>query len=214
MGKPRALRSAFQASGALLVLLAGCQSNGGVREKLDARTGLTWASDRAPIVYARTEARYSRSARDYVYLGPVEINRQGTRDYYLWVGVATTLDRGYLAPAISLPEALYIELDGEVIEFPLQPWGSLTPLPADEPVYSTPVDVEAELGARVSSSQITRLAVELPRTMRISVPDSPTREYQRWDEGLAWPGFVNRIGPAPFINGTAAARARSDTAAN
>jgi len=28
----------------------------------------------------------------------LEINRQGVREHYLWVGVATTIDRGFIAP--------------------------------------------------------------------------------------------------------------------
>lgn len=198
----------------LSVLLAACHSTGGIRERLDARTGLTWTSDTAPVVYARTEARYSRSARDYLYIGPVEVNRQGARDYYLWVGIATTLDRGYLAPAMNAPDRLYVELGGELMEFPLQPWSTLTPLQADAAVYPTPVDVEAELGARVTASQIARLAAELPPVVRTSVPDSPTREYQRWDEELVWPGFAELIEPARTVNGTVAAQARSNSAAN
>jgi hypothetical protein len=201
-------------SGALLVALAACQATGNIRERLDARTGLTWASERAPVVFARTEARYSRSARDYLYIGPVEINRQGTRDYYLWVGVASTLDRGYVAPAMSLPDELYVEVGGEVMEFPLQSWRTLTPLRADESPYSTAVDVEAELGTRVASSQIARLAAELPPAVRVAVPDSPTREYQRWDDAPVWPAFAERLKPRQPVTGTGAAQARSNSAAN
>jgi hypothetical protein len=211
--RPR-FESLRQAGLVSCVLLCACQSTGGVRETLDARTGSTWSTDRAPVVYARTEARYSRSARDYLYLGPVEINRQGTRDYYLWVGVATTLDRGYLAPAMSLPNMLYVELGGEVMEFPLQPWSSLTPLPSAESVYPTTVDIEAELGARVASSQIARLAAELPAALRVAVPSKPTREYRRWDDGAVWPGFAARLEPVRSVSGTAAAQARSSSAAN
>lgn len=203
-----------KAGAALLLLLAACQSATGIREAFDARTGLTWTRDRAPVAYARTEARYSRSARDYLYIGPVELNRQGTRDYYLWVGVATTLDRGYLAPQMRLPEKLYVEFGGDVMEFSLQPWSALTPLQGREPVYATPVRVEAELGARITSSQIAKLAAELPRTIRISVPDSPTSEYRRWDDERVWPGFAELIEPARSVSGTAAAQARSNSAAN
>jgi hypothetical protein len=214
MRKPRELGSPLQVGVALFALLAACQSTVGIRERLDARTGLTWTSDSAPVVYARTEARYSRSARDYLYIGPIEINRQGARDYYLWVGVATTLDRGYLAPAMNLPDTLYVELGGEVMEFALQSWNTLTPLPADASVYPTPVDVEAELGARVTASQIARLAAELPPEVRTSVLDLPTREYRRWDEELVWPGFAEVLEPARPGSGTASTLARSDSAAN
>ncbi len=77
--------------------LAGC-AGGGRLEQLDEQSGATIVRGPAVLVYARTEPRYSRSARDYVYLGPVETNRQGVREYFLWVGVATTIDRGFIAP--------------------------------------------------------------------------------------------------------------------
>jgi hypothetical protein len=199
-----------------LALAAGCQSNGGVRATLDASTGITWTADPAPVVFARTEARYSRSARDYLYLGPVEVNRQGTRDYYLWIGIGTTLDRGYLAPTTPLPDKLYVDVGDEIIEFLLQPWRVLTPMASTELVYLTPVDLQATLGARVTSSQIEKLASELPRAVRVAIPGSASREYLRWEEGAVWPSFVELIESrgSGTLSGTAAARPRSNSAAN
>ena len=182
---------------ALCLLVAACHAGGGVREALDTRTGVTWAADRAPMVFARTEARYSRSARDYVYVGPVEVNRQGTRDYYLWVGIATTLDRGYLAPAVDLPEKLYIDIGDEVLEFALQPWRLVVPIEGFEAAYPTAVALRALFAARVTSSQIELLARERPRAARVAGAGSQSREYLLWDEGSAWQGFVARIEPPP-----------------
>ena len=178
---------------AIWILVAACHSGGGVREALDTRTGITWAVDRAPMVFARTEARYSRSARDYLYIGPVEVNQQGTRDYYLWVGTATTLDRGYLAPAADLPETLYIEIGDEVVEFALKPWRALVPVEGSEAAYATAVALRAEFAARVTSSQIQMLAAARPRVVRIGGEDTASREYVRWEDGPAWQGFVARV---------------------
>ena len=103
------LRSRWLAVAAL-ALLAACQHGGVVsRERLDEKSGVTIIADTLPIVFARTETRFSRSGRDYLYLGPVETNRQGLREYYLWVGVASTLDRGYIAPESALPDRVIVD---------------------------------------------------------------------------------------------------------
>jgi hypothetical protein len=209
MRKRRVLEAARMAGlAALVCVTAACQSGSGVRETLDARTGITWTTDRAPVVFARTEARYSRSARDYLYLGPVEVNRQGTRDYYLWVGVATTLDRGYLAPRLELPDKLYVELGGEVIEFVLQPWGSLAPMAGTAPAYATAVELHAELAARVTADQIARLAAELPPTIRVAIPSALTREYLRWGDEAVWQGFLASSGAGNRLSQSNASSSR------
>jgi len=85
----------------LAACVAACAGQSALLETLDERTGMTIVRSREPLVFARTEPRYSRSARDYVYLGPLATNRQGVREHYLWVGIATTLDRGFIAPRPS-----------------------------------------------------------------------------------------------------------------
>ena len=183
------------ASVAALAALAACASHTRVvRERLDEPSGTTVLAGAEPMIFARTEAQYSRSGRDYLYLGPVETNRQGVREYYVWVGVATTLDRGYLVPLAGEPQRLFVEVAGEPMELVLRPWSEREPNLRDARVYATPVRLEAELAARVTLDQLLRLASEPLQSLRVVDRDGATRAYYRWQDGSDWPAFLAAAG--------------------
>ncbi len=175
------------------VLVAGCQgpSRLAVNERLDTASGVTVLSADKAIVFARTESRHSRSARDYVYLGPVETNQQGKRDYYLWVGIATTLDRGFVAPVVSLPETLILDVRGELMELELGRWPDRVPGLQHVEVYKPTVTIQAELVARVTLYQLDLLAAEQLDSIRFADGEGRTRVYWRWDARAAWPDFLS-----------------------
>jgi hypothetical protein len=180
---------------ALLGALAGCGSQSRlVHERLDEPSGTTVLVGAEPMVFARTEPQYSRSGRDYLYLGPVETNRQGVREYYVWVGVATTLDRGYLVPLPSEPERVFIDVAGEPMELTLRPWQEREAALRDARVYGTPVRLGAELAARVTLDQLQRLASEPLQVVRVVDRDGTTRAYYRWHESGDWPAFLTSAG--------------------
>jgi hypothetical protein len=171
-------------------LAAACRGGGAGLERLDERSGVTLLTDREPIAFARTEARYSRSGRDYLYLGPIEVNRQGVREYYLWVGVGTTLDRGYLAPAADPPTTLYATVRGEVMELQLRPWAEREPALGARAPYRTAVPLQAELAARVTLDQLRLLAAESLDAVEATTGAAPPRLYSRWDAAASWPKFL------------------------
>jgi hypothetical protein len=180
--------------GAAAIVVAAC---GGHRalSVLDESTGVTLVRGRAPLVFARTEPRYSRSGRDYVYLGPVETNRQGVREYYLWVGVGSTIDRGFLAPEAETPETLYLDLRGEPIELPLKPWREVVALGGRRSIYDVAVPLRAELAARVTLQQLTLLDTEPITSIRVAAGGSGIpRTYPRWDQGGGFADFLGAVG--------------------
>lgn len=181
---------------ALLVFMmanaAACQMGGSRTELLDSRTGTTVSVANSVMSYARTESRYSRAARDYVYLAPLETNRQGLREYFLWVGVATTLDRGFLAPTTELPDRLIATLQDEPIEFRLEPWT------ADVSAYSPPVELTAEFVARVTLDQLDMIARAQPESVLVGSRSGEARTYTRWDPSTpVWRDF-DPLGSAPI----------------
>jgi hypothetical protein len=166
--------------------LAGCLRAPAALERLDERAGLVLSRAEEALVFARTERRYSRSARDYLYVGPVEINRQGTREYVLWVGIASTLDRAFLAaPVAPNPRALVITVEGEPLELPLVPWAELVRTSGAEPVYATAVPVTAELGARVTLQQLVLFERAPLAAILAEIDGATSRSFARW----AGPGF-------------------------
>jgi len=179
---------------ASLALVGACAGQTRVvHERLDEASGITVLAGGEPMVFARTETRYSRSGRDYLYFGPVETNRQGVRDYYLWVGVATTLDRGYLAPPGGEPAKVFVDVAGEPMELVLEPWREREPSLHDARVYGTPVRLGAELAARITLDQLRRLAGEPLQSLRVVDRDGQERAYYRWHEGSDWPAFLAAV---------------------
>jgi hypothetical protein len=176
----------------IVLALAACGTGGsGLVEQLDERTGVVLRRGHEPLVFARTEPRYSRSSRDYLYLGPVETNRQGVREYFLWVGIATTLDRGFIAPPAELPHTLYVTVDGEPIELPLAPWHELVRTAISDPVYETAVPLGAELAARVTLQQLALFdAAQLESVAVAGEARAALRGYVRWQSGAGFGDFL------------------------
>ena len=190
----RAPRKTSFASLIVAGVLAGCTS-GGRLEQLDERSGATIVRGPDVLVYARTEPRFSRSARDYLYLGPVETNRQGVREYFLWVGVATTIDRGFIAPDAQEPHTLYVEIQGEPIELPLKAWHELLPTGLTKPMYSTTVPVREELAARVTLQQLVLIGGASPASVSLATVDnSVPRTFVRWDGAANFDDFIAAVG--------------------
>jgi hypothetical protein len=180
---------------ALSVIVTACQTPSGlaVNRQLDPASGMTLvAADRA-LVFARTENGLSRSARDYVYVGPVETNRQGRRDYYLWVGIATTLDRGFVAPDSGAPASLLLDVGGTIMELPLVEWPDPETGPTSVELYAPAVDVHTALAARVTLDQLELITGEPFDSLRVMDASGRTKAYRRWDSGPSWLGFMNEL---------------------
>jgi hypothetical protein len=191
------MRASFRTACILLVAaaaLAAC-AGGGRLQQLDEKSGATIVRGPDVLVYARTEPRYSRSARDYVYLGPVETNRQGVREYYLWVGVATTIDRGFIAPEAQRPRTLYLEVGGEPMELPLKSWRDLVPTGLKGSMYPTTVPVREELAARVTLQQLVLIGGAAPASVDLAGDeDNVARNFTRWDGAQNFAAFIATVG--------------------
>jgi hypothetical protein len=182
----------------VVTVLAGCAGGGARLEQLDEQSGATIIRSPDVLVYARTEPRYSRSARDYLYLAPIETNRQGVREYYLWVGVATTIDRGFIAPAAEEPRTLYVEVQGAPIVLPLKAWRELVPTGIEKPMYSTAVPVREELAARVTLQQLTLIGAESPASVGLGAGESNApRRFARWGDPGNFDGFLAAVSGGP-----------------
>lgn len=176
-----------------LVIVQACSSTGSrVTERFDRQSGATIMTAAVPLTFARTDARYSRSGRDYLYLGPVSLNRQGLHEYYLWVGLASTIDRGYLAPARPTPTVLHVIVDDELMEFELRPWDALVGTRYESPEYPTRVAVRSDFVARVTLDQIERLTRAGIQSVYVADP-SGQQTFSGWAPG-DWSEFLRREG--------------------
>ena len=168
-------------STALLATLlnSGCVSTTTlVEEKLDLGTGVTVTHATAPIVLYRDNSAYAAHARDYVYLGPVEINQMGEYSYYLWLGIWSTIsdaDRSYQRDGF---ESITLYADGEPLQLELVGW-TLESIGVSEPVYIKPVASAADAYYRVTIDQIRLIANA--REIELHTGTAPVRVYLMWD---------------------------------
>ncbi len=152
-----------------------CTTQTPVTSRLDSR-GLTVVALDDAIVLARPVRRLTVAARDYAYIGPVEINRMGQRDHYLWLGLASTVDRAFADVSPADAELLAILVDGQPMILPLTKWSA----DLDRPPYATVVPVYATLSARASLDQIQRIADATSIEVHIISNSGVAARYRMW----------------------------------
>jgi hypothetical protein len=90
-------RTRFAMAALFLVPLAGSGPVGArdaaAREYLDPQTAASITVANEAFVFARERLDLAVNARDYVTLVPIEINRAGTRNYYWFGYLWSTIDR-------------------------------------------------------------------------------------------------------------------------
>jgi hypothetical protein len=179
MAREMNLPTKFAAFMILAFLATGCVSTSTlVEERLDLGTGVTVTHATAPIVLYHDNSAYAAHARDYVYLGPVEINRMGSYAYYLWLGIWSTIsdaERSYQRDGF---ESITVYADGEPLQLELVGW-TLESIGVSEPVYIKPVASAADAYYRVTIDQIRLIANA--REIELHAGTSPTRVYLMWD---------------------------------
>ena len=173
----------FRMNLAVLIIMAlpaaGCVSTSVlVEEKLDMGTGVTVTHATAPIVLYRDNSAYAAHARDYVYLGPVEINQMGEYSYFLWLGIWSTVsdeERSYQRDGF---ESITLFADGEPLQLELVGW-TLESIGVSEPVYIKPVASAADAYYRVTIDQIRLIADA--QEIELHAGTAPVRVYLMWD---------------------------------
>ena len=156
-------------------LIAGCATEASVTSRLDS-SGFTVATMGDAIVLSRPTPRLAAAMRDYAYVGPVEINHMGKRDHYLWVGLASTVDRTFDSISPDTAETMVLLVDGQPMMLPLDKW--ITSL--DQSPYETIAPLYATLSARASLNQIKRIASALSVEVHIIASDGNVAHYRMW----------------------------------
>jgi hypothetical protein len=165
---------------ALLCGLFGCASTAtAVIEKLDQATGVTVTFVKTPLLlYRQTPAR-AAYARDYAQLGPIQVNRSGTLQYFLWVGSWATMQRSDVSDHRGSFESIVIFADGEPMLLEVSGW---TPadIGASELAYRKPVATATDAYYSVTSDQIRLISTA--QDIRLQTRGARSREYVMWNE--------------------------------
>jgi hypothetical protein len=165
---------------ALTALSAACSSSTAlVTETLDPVTGVTVLRGTAPVVLYHDNSGYAAHARDYVYLGPVEINRMGSYSYFLWAGIWSTMrQEDRQSEQRDGFESVILFVDGEPLPLEFAGW-TLDAVGVTQPVYVKPVASAADAYYRVTIDQI-RLIAEAS-DIRLRAGTAKPRVYSLWE---------------------------------
>lgn len=107
-----------------------------------------------PLAFARSVSGISTTARDYVYLGAIEVSNGGVRSYLIWVGLASTLDRGAVGRAFPTASRMRISTDTDTLDFPLTAWDDAR----SDARFDTSAPVYRNLGVDVTDTDLSRIA--------------------------------------------------------
>lgn len=162
--------------------LSGCANETLLTSRLDSN-GLTIVTLDDPVVLALPVHQLAASARDYAYLGPVEVNRMGHRDYYLWVGLASTIDRKLVDVSPPGTQELTLLIDGSPVTLPLVDWV----VDLDQSPYATSAPLYATYAAHASLDQIHKIANAESVEVHFVSASGANRRYQKWQgEWSSW----------------------------
>lgn len=112
-------------------------------------------------------------------MGPIQVNRSGDYQYYLWLTAWNTMQPPNPAEHQDGLESIIIFADGEPLSLELAGW---TPeaIGASEPVYLKPVASSVDAYYRVTADQI-RLIAEA-RDIRLRTSGANSHEFGLWDD--------------------------------
>jgi len=163
---------------------AACSSTGPlVRQTLDTGTGVTVLRATAPLVLYSDNSAYAAHARDFVYLGPIEVNTMGVRSHYLWLGIWSTIrsDERLSANRDGF-DSVVLFVDGEPLPLELAGW-TLDAIGVSEPIYVKPVASAADAYYYVTLDQVRLLATAQRVDLRVGT--AWPRTYELWDQQSA-----------------------------
>ncbi|MDH3643625.1 MAG: hypothetical protein OES38_16095 [Gammaproteobacteria bacterium] len=164
----------------LIVLLTGCAAGGNnqtLAPRVDETTGETIVTLREAVVLSRPVPYLSTAARDFLYLGPVEVDRTGAQEFYLWVGVGSTVDREFAADeALFTPAEITIYTDGTQQSFVLEAWHP----DADVSPYAVEVPLQQSLRARVTIDELENIARAQALEAAVSNAAGESARYSFW----------------------------------
>jgi len=186
-------RFTFRYAAALIValLLAACGGTTAlVDDRLDPLTGVTVTSVTKPLVFYRDRSAQAAFAKDYVYLGPIEVNNMGKRNYFLWLGIWGSSDLTDRGSEMDDFESVVVYADGEPLSLDVKGWTPAS-IGLSESAYVKPVASATDGYYRVTIDQI-RLMAEA-RDIEIRAGTTAPKQYIRWDTSASGSDAIIRF---------------------
>jgi hypothetical protein len=147
-------------------------------ERLDPVTVVTVTRSKSPLVLYRDSSARAAYARDFVYVGPVSVNRMGDYRYYLWFGIWSSIAGEPFAAQRDGFESIVLFADGEPLRLELEGW-TLSSIGVSQPVYNKPTATAAEAYYPVTIDQIRFIAES--KDLRLLTGGPRADSYEPWD---------------------------------
>jgi len=167
-------------------LLAGCAASPAViSDKPDPVTGVTVTYSKTPLIMYRDNPAQAAYARNFLHLGPVEVNDGGSHQYYLWLGIWNTMRSADQSEHREGFDSIVLFADGEPMALEVSGWTPAA-IGASEHTYVRPVANASDAYYRVTADQIRLLAEAVDIRLRTTGPAA--REFHLWNEQRAAKG--------------------------
>lgn len=158
---------------------AGCASRGvGSESYLDPDTGVTIRRAGTPAVLYKDRTSRAAFARDFIHMGPVQVNRMGGYRYYLWFGIWSTIPTDDPETQRDGFESVTLFANGEPLQLQLAGWTGSS-IGASGDVYVKPVASAADAYYEVTLDQVRLIADSSDLRILTSGPDSTS--FELWD---------------------------------
>lgn len=165
---------------AVLALLSACGAGQPtVVEKLDELTAVTVTHSRTPLILSPDTHLDENIARDFVQIGPIEVNRMGTLQYFLWFGILDTDYTEYQGEKsqVERPQgynSIVLSFDGEKLPFDIHGWTENS-IGVSEPVYKKLFDTATDAYYPATLEQIRSLAAA--EAIKLTTSGSEPKEF-------------------------------------
>ena len=160
------------------VLTSACSAGQpAVVQKLDEQSAVTVTYGETPMVMSLDEPYGQSDERRYVQIGSFEINRMGSRSYYLWLGISGLDENVAASGSASAFESVELLLDNQSIDLDVTGW-SHGAVGIGEPVYKKLYATSIEAYYLITLEQIQLLANSANPKLRTS--GSESIEYVPW----------------------------------
>ena len=172
-------RSRYAGLALLLFLVAGCVGPDSLAlERMDPLTGVTVTLAAKPMVMYRDLSGQSAFGREYVYVGPVQVNKMGQRNHFLWLGIWRTANASDPAQTIDDFETIVIYADGEPLSLEAAGW-TPSAVGLSESAYVKPVASAVDGYYAVTIDQMRLIAES--NDLELRAGSAQPQRYVPWD---------------------------------
>lgn len=166
------------ASAAILFALHGCAAGQAPSmEKLDEVTAVTYTYSRSPLILSPDIPLDRGTTRDYVQIGPIEVNRMGSLSYYLWLGISDIDNLESAAADHAGFETVFLVLGDQKIELKVLGW-THSAIGVSEPVYKKLFSSSVDAYYEVTLEQIQRMS-EVD-SVKVLATGADPKEFVSW----------------------------------